>query len=99
MEFSRVNGKYYWVDVTWGDPLYDDGTQTLNYHYFMTTDEVLFRTHYSLDGRVLLSSTDTIDVFKIPHNVRITHYLTMFRRDHISQHTIITESEVMSYRS
>ena len=62
----ELNGKYYWVDVTWGDPIYDDGTQTLNYHYFMTTDEVLFRTHYTLDGTVLLSSTDKIDVFKFP---------------------------------
>ena len=94
----ELNGKYYWVDVTWGDPIYDDGTQTLNYHYFMTTDEVLFRTHYTLDGKVLLNSYDSIDVFN-SHNVQITHYLTMSRRDHISQHTIITESEVMSYRS
>ena len=32
----------------------------------MTTDEVLFGTHYTLDGTVLLSSTDKIDVFKFP---------------------------------
>ena len=62
----ELDGKYYWVDATWGDSFDSEGNTVLNYHYFMTTDEVLFRTHYTLDGKVLLNSYDSIDVFKFP---------------------------------
>ena len=62
----ELNGQYYWIDVTWGDPVNDDGSQTLVYYYFMVTDELLFRTHISLNGQVPVGSYDKIDVFKFP---------------------------------
>ena len=62
----ELDGKYYWVDATWGDSFDSEGNTVLNYHYFMITDEVLFRTHYTLDGTVFLNSYDSIDVFKFP---------------------------------
>ena len=62
----KLNGQYYWIDVTWGDPVNDDGSQTLVYYYFMVTDELLFRTHISLNGQVPVGSYDKIDVFKFP---------------------------------
>lgn len=37
----RVNGRYYQVDTTWGDPIYEDGIQRITYAYFcQTTDEI-----------------------------------------------------------
>ncbi len=62
----ELNGKYYWVDVTWGDPVNDDGSQTLVYYYFMVTDELLFRTHISLNGQVPVGPYDKIDAFTFP---------------------------------
>ena len=62
----ELNGQYYWVDVTWGDPTTDDGSQKLVYYYFMVTDELLFRTHISLNGQVPVGSYEKIDVFKFP---------------------------------
>ena len=62
----ELNGKYYWIDVTWGDPVNDDGSQSLVYYYFMVTDELLFRTHISLNGQVPVGSYEKIDVFTVP---------------------------------
>ena len=42
-----INDQAYWVDVTWGDPVFegDPGIDTENYNYFMVDDEILLRTH------------------------------------------------------
>jgi len=40
--FVKLNGNYYWVDVTWGDPVFLDGSvrsDNLNYDYFCVTDK------------------------------------------------------------
>ncbi len=40
--FIKINGNYYWVDVTWGDPVFlDDSKKTdnLNYDYFCVSDK------------------------------------------------------------
>lgn len=43
----QCEGEWYHVDVTWGDPVDDLGQpgDTLEYTYFMLTDEEIFRTH------------------------------------------------------
>lgn len=43
----HINGKDYWVDVTWGDPVYTQDTEldNTNYNYFCVTDDELFQTH------------------------------------------------------
>ena len=51
--------------MTWGDPINDDGSQSLVYYYFMVTDEVLFRTHYSLNGTVVIGDS-SFEAFKFP---------------------------------
>lgn len=42
----NVEGSYYQLDTTWGDPVSDDGTQSRNYNYFLVTDEEMNRDHY-----------------------------------------------------
>ena len=46
--FVKINGNYYWVDVTWGDPVFLDDpmflndsarADNLNYDYFCVTDK------------------------------------------------------------
>lgn len=43
----RLDGQYYWVDVTWGDPIGTENTPDafIDYYYLCTTDEFLFNTH------------------------------------------------------
>lgn len=42
-----INGNTYWVDVTWGDPLYqqDSSGQSLTYRYFCVPDDLMLNTH------------------------------------------------------
>lgn len=57
--FVKLGGKYYWVDVTWGDPvfegsIYSTGSSsirdTISYDYFCVTDEEI------LPNRILSNS-------------------------------------------
>ena len=41
----KINGKYYQVDTTWGDPTNDDGSQTLTYRYLCLTDDEIGIDH------------------------------------------------------
>ncbi len=42
----KLNGNYYWVDVTWGDPVYaGESGNEINYNYFLVTDDELFKNH------------------------------------------------------
>ncbi len=56
--FVKIFGKYYWVDVTWGDPVFEGSlhsgsssvTDTMSYDYFCVSDDEI------LPGRTLSSS-------------------------------------------
>lgn len=41
----KLDGEYYWTDVTWGDPLSEDEKYDKTYSYFCTGDEDFFKTH------------------------------------------------------
>ena len=41
----KVNGEYYQLDVTWDDPVMQDGSRALNYHYFNLTDDEMKIDH------------------------------------------------------
>lgn len=55
----RIDGNYYHVDVTWGDPVFagaqdgESGTDVISYTYLCCTDDVIYRTHTS-DSAVAL---------------------------------------------
>ena len=43
-----LDNDYYWVDVTWGDPVYLSDSTSYNepyYNYFCVTDSEIFKTH------------------------------------------------------
>lgn len=42
----RIEGEYYEVDATWGDPVTDTGEQTIRYEFLCATSEELRRTHH-----------------------------------------------------
>lgn len=46
----RIDGVYYHVDVTWGDPVFvsqtgDSGALAMNYNYLCCTDQEIYKTH------------------------------------------------------
>lgn len=52
----QIDDQYYYVDTTWGDPLYlnDSGWDgEIDYTYLCCTQEVLFRTHQPEDSAIL----------------------------------------------
>lgn len=62
-----IDGEAYWVDTTWGDPVFEDdpSAEMKNYDFFLVNDELISRSH-TADSSV---SNDTIaveDVFTVP---------------------------------
>jgi len=62
----RCDGEYYYVDVTWGDPLFETGEdeeskiiEGVHYDYMLCTGEELFRTHQLGEGIVMPECTAT----------------------------------------
>ena len=52
----QIDGEYYYVDATWGDPVYlgeEDISSDIDYTYLCCTEEVLFRTHTPEDMAIL----------------------------------------------
>ncbi len=57
----RLGGDYYYIDITWDDPVPEDGgEQTLTHEYFCITTDELLQTHELADGQDLpvCSATD-----------------------------------------
>ena len=67
----RIDGNYYYVDVTWGDPVFmnqvegDTGSRT-NYNYLCCTEMDLFKTHTPDDSVELPECTsDAYNYYKL----------------------------------
>lgn len=58
--YVRINGKYYWVDVTWDDPESESDEGTLRHNYFLIDDELLGRTRTIEPGQVFVPSCDSM---------------------------------------
>lgn len=56
----QLDGANYELDTTWGDPLNDDGSQTLTYNYFCITTEEMSRNH-TRDGSYVLPTCTATD--------------------------------------
>lgn len=62
----RISGNYYWVDVTWGDPVFTDSdSQMIDYNYLCVSDAQLLKTHV-LDHGIRTSSYQSDQVFEYP---------------------------------
>lgn len=55
----QIEGEYYCLDATWGDPEMDDGSETLTYNYFCATSEEFARTHEPDEPELLPDCTAT----------------------------------------
>ena len=56
----KLNGKYYWVDVTWGDPVFAEIQESkVNYNYYLVSDKDLLGNH-KIDQNITLQDGRTI---------------------------------------
>ena len=46
-----LDGEYYYMDLTWDDPIREDGQDTRTYEFFLISDDDLARTH-TADGEL-----------------------------------------------
>lgn len=60
--------KYYWVDVTWGDPVYEDDTSwnKLNYDFLCVDDEIFLKSH-NVDTGLVTTDSYIPDLFTYPN--------------------------------
>ncbi len=68
----RIDGEYYYVDVTWGDPVFaeqadgENSENVTNYNYLCCTEYDLFKTHVPDDSIPLPPCTsDKYDYYKL----------------------------------
>lgn len=68
----RIDDDYYYVDVTWGDPVFanqieqSNGNDTINYMYLCCTEYDLFKTH--VPGELIklpVCESDAYDYYKL----------------------------------
>lgn len=43
--YVSVDGEYYYIDLTWDDPVYENGKDVKKYTYFLVTEEEIELTH------------------------------------------------------
>ena len=43
--YVKVDGEYYYIDLTWDDPVSEDGSDSITYTYFLVDEQELKLTH------------------------------------------------------
>ena len=62
----QMYGNYYWVDVTWGDPVFENRNENnMTYDYFMVSDAVIDQTH-TLNRSIRYTNYEARDFFTFP---------------------------------
>ena len=66
--FVKLGGQYYWVDTTWGDPVYAESEDNgqINYNYFCVPDGVLFEDHIPYTRFITKGYTSPANTFTLP---------------------------------
>lgn len=64
--YVNLNGNYYWIDVTWDDPVLskqdaDDTKSNLRRNYLLINDEMLLRTHSINDDNLFIPKCNSLD--------------------------------------
>ena len=64
----KLFGKYYWVDVTWGDPVFaGEQDNEINYNFFLVDDDELFQNHVIEKGIKMVSEYQNTKEFSYPN--------------------------------
>ncbi len=59
----KLNDNYYWVDVTWGDPIFAEGEEsTINYNYLLVSDKDFLNDHI-VDNTIKMEDSMPIKLY------------------------------------
>ncbi len=63
--YVRLDGKYYWVDTAWDDPIYEDSSIKSITHYFFMADSEHFKLEHNLEkgNNFFVPKCDSIDKY------------------------------------
>ncbi len=98
----KINGKYYYVDVTWGDASYilsDNQENTsvppINYDYLLVTTEDICETHQIDELYVLPECTATEDNYYVREGLFLSYYdetklATIFEKAYEANNNYVT---------
>lgn len=63
--YIRLDGKYYWVDTMWDDPIYEDSSINDITHYFFMADDEHFKLQHDLEkgDNYFVPKCDSLDKY------------------------------------
>lgn len=72
----KLNDQWYWVDPTWGDPVYLNEGQSdiINHEYFLIDDNILNKTHVLSNGVNVQDYESNQDIYKMPKCIDDSFY-------------------------
>ena len=66
--YVRLGGNYYWVDVTWDDPTYEEGNKPLTadipQNYFLIDDDLLYRSRTADNENPFVPVCTSLDLYQ-----------------------------------
>ncbi len=98
----RIEGDYYQLDTTWGDPVMENGTQTIIYDYFCLTQEEMYRDHFpDTDAALPVCTAVSCNYFRREGRFFAEadrdQLLELFRRDALSGKSILRAANKKTY--
>ena len=88
--YIKLNNQYYWVDVTWDDPVSDNNNNWVHHDYFMIDDEMLSRSRTFDENNMFIPVCDSLDQNYFIQN---QNYLTEYYFSEIDSRLTAHESE------
>lgn len=95
--YVKLNGKYYWIDVTWDDPVPESGNdETLIHTYCLIDDERLFRTRYADSDLDFVPQCYSMDNnYFVRNGAYLSYYSDEGISDILNNYASVGEAEIM----
>lgn len=95
--YIKLNQQYYWVDVTWDDPVSDnDHLDWIHHGYFLIDDAMLSRSRtFSSNGQFIPECTDLNENYFVRNGSYLEEYSFAEIDRRLSEHTAEGRVEVM----
>lgn len=95
--YVNIDGKYYWIDVTWDDPVSESGEpETLAHTYCLIDDERLFRTRYADSDQLFVPQCYSMDNnYFVRNGIYLAYYSDSEISGILNNYAEIGEVEIM----
>ena len=93
-----LNGNYYWIDVTWDDPVCQNASDisSLSHSYFLINDEILFRSRTLEDKNYFVPVCNSLEEnYFVKNQSYLTEYSLAQISDIIQKNADHHQAEIM----